>query len=169
MHRDGNQTRRWRWRAGLAAMVTLAGCQRSASQDPIVGAWRSHVQFSSGAFASLKDLEFMYAVHADGTLTESSNYDAAPPVPPAYGVWRAAGPGRYELHYEFYVSAAPNPGADTSAGWKPGGRGLLDETVTVGRDGRSFRSTIRLRLVEAPGRPAVDGGSGAATAARIGF
>jgi hypothetical protein len=139
-------------------MALLAGCQKPASPDPVVGAWRSHVQFSSGPFASLKDLEFMYAVHADGTLTESSNYDAAPPVPPAYGVWRAAGPGQYELHYEFYASAAAKPGADASAGWTPGGRGLLDETVTLAPDGRSFHSTIRLRLVEGV-RPA-GGGQG---------
>ena len=155
--------------SALAAVVVLAGCGNRAPPAPVVGAWRSHVQFTSGPFASVKDLEFMYAVHPDGALTESSNYDAAPPVPPAYGVWRTAGAGRYDLHYEFYVSAMAKPGADLSAGWTPGGRGLLDETITLAPDGKSYRSTIRLRLLEAPGRPPIDGGTATGEAVRIGF
>ena len=38
----------------------------------------------------MKDLEFMYVFNVGGTMTASSNYDGAPPVPPAYGVWRRA-------------------------------------------------------------------------------
>ncbi len=45
---------------------------------------------------SAKDLEFMYVFHADGTMTESSNYDAFPPGPPAYGVWRNSGRRQYD-------------------------------------------------------------------------
>ena len=35
--------------------------------------------------AAMKNLEFMYVFDADGTMTESSNYDSFPPGPPAYG------------------------------------------------------------------------------------
>ena len=30
----------------------------------------------------------MDAIDSGGTMTESSNYDASLPAPPAYGVWR---------------------------------------------------------------------------------
>jgi hypothetical protein len=39
-------------------------------------------------------------------MTESSNYDASPPVPPAYGVWRAVGDS-YEAKYVFYTTKSP--------------------------------------------------------------
>src|SRR4051812_27699208 len=71
------------------------------------GEWRAKLQFTSGAFASIKDLEFMYAFNQGGTLTESSNYDASPPVPPAYGIWRKVGTKQFEAKYEFYVTKPP--------------------------------------------------------------
>ena len=84
-----------RTRAVLAVLTVLlltAGCTANppGQQAPVVGAWRSKVQFETGALAGIKDLEFLYVFNAGGTLTESSNYDGAPPVPPAYGVWRSA-------------------------------------------------------------------------------
>jgi len=84
----------------FASIAVLAGCApgRSDSNESLMGAWRSQVQFTSGPFATVRDLEFMYVVHADGTLTESSNYDAAPPVPPAYGVWRETSPTPELMH-----------------------------------------------------------------------
>jgi hypothetical protein len=57
----------------------------------LMGEWRAKLQFTSGAFAAVKDLEFMYVFNQGGTMTESSNYDASPPVPPAYGIWRKVG------------------------------------------------------------------------------
>ena len=82
---------------GLAATSLMGtGCshvsQEMAANEALVGAWKSQVRFTSGAFASIQDLEFMYVFNAGGTLTESSNYDGAPPVPPAYGIWRRVGP-----------------------------------------------------------------------------
>src|SRR5262249_10929589 len=69
----------------------------SAAADPdLNGEWRARLQFSSGAFASIKDLEFMYSFNQGGTMTESSNYDGNPPVPPAYGIWRRTGPKEFE-------------------------------------------------------------------------
>ena len=70
----------------LPTGCTLPSRSDTPRSDELVGAWRSNVQFKSGAFASITDLEFMYVFNAGGTLTESSNYDGVPPVPPAYGV-----------------------------------------------------------------------------------
>ena len=72
-----------------------------------MGQWRARLDFEDGDFAAVDDLEFMYVFNAGGTLTESSNYDAAPPVPPAYGIWRRTGPDRFEAKYEFYPTSAP--------------------------------------------------------------
>lgn len=63
----------------------------SLETDSLVCAWRSQIRFSSGALAEIKDLEFMYAFNVGGTLTESSNYGGAPPVPPASRVWKKSG------------------------------------------------------------------------------
>src|SRR3990167_7553565 len=79
-----------------ATSAAPAPAQENRSDDDLVGSWRSRVQFKTGAFVQVKDLEFMYAFNAGGTMTESSNYDASPPVPPAYGVWRMVGPRQYE-------------------------------------------------------------------------
>src|SRR4051812_3339242 len=68
----------------LGVMAAVGGC----ASEPLEGAWRSRVQFSSGDFAPVKDLEFLYVFNRGGTMTESSNYDSLPPSPPAYGVWR---------------------------------------------------------------------------------
>ena len=96
----------------LLATALLACRPAPARQDAppmLVGAWRSSLQFTSGAFASITDLEFMYVFNQGGTLTESSNYDGAPPVPPAYGAWRAISATEFEAKYEFYVTAPARP------------------------------------------------------------
>ena len=80
--------------------------QTGKGSDNLAGAWRGQVQFTTGAFAEAKDLEFMYVFTAGGTVTESSNYDAAPPVPPAYGVWKKVGTRKYEAKYQFFQSKA---------------------------------------------------------------
>ncbi|HET6272831.1 MAG TPA: hypothetical protein VFG32_07620, partial [Bacteroidota bacterium] len=82
-----------------ALLATGCAVQKKSEDNSLVGAWRSKVQFKSGAFAAVKDLEFMYVFNAGGTMTESSNYDGAPPVPPAYGMWRKLGPGQFEAKY----------------------------------------------------------------------
>ena len=143
----------------LLAACALAACAQPPAPGPastLAGAWRSQVQFSGGPFAAVRDLQFMYVIHPDGTLTESSNYDAAPPAPPAYGSWRQTGPGQFRAHYEFFTTAAPAAGTSLSGGWAPSGRGLLDETITLSPDGRSFTSSMRLQLLDAEGRPIPD-------------
>jgi hypothetical protein len=161
---------------GAAMLLLLAGCSAPtappvANVDPIIGAWRSHVTFRDGALSTMPGLEFMYVFNAGGTMTESSNYDAAPPVPPAYGVWRRTAPGRYEARYWYYATQPP---ADWKAiagggGWNPTGHGELRETIEVGNDGRSFTSTLSLAVFDTADKPAEGSGSGAGQATRIGF
>ena len=60
-------------------LIVVVGCATPDNGD-LVGAWRSKLQFQSGDFAAIRDLEFMYVFNPGGTMTESSNYDAAPPA-----------------------------------------------------------------------------------------
>ena len=116
---------------GLLLLYSLAGCssQRSASSsaagagDSFVGAWRSRIHFNQGALAPIQDLEFLYAFNAGGTMTESSNYDGAPPVPPAYGIWRAVGQNQIEAVYTYYNTRPPATFDDVmrGGGWLPSG------------------------------------------------
>jgi hypothetical protein len=149
------------------AAALLAGC--APQPDPLVGAWRSSIQFESGAFAEIHDLEFMYAFNAGGTMTESSNYDAAPPVPPAYGSWRKTGPNTYAVTYEYFATA-PAEALEfiKGAGWMPSGHGRLTETITLAPDGQTFTSTLKFEVFDAKGKPAEGGGSAKGNAARIG-
>ena len=103
----------------VIALLGVAGCPQpkpppaSDTTGPeLLGEWRAQLQFTSGAFAAIKDLEFMYVFNSGGTMTESSNYDAAPPVPPAYGIWRNVGPKQFEAKYEFYVTKPPTAFAE---------------------------------------------------------
>jgi len=48
-------------------------------------------QARSGWLASMKGLEFMYVFNADGTMTESSNYDAFLPGRPRTACGEASG------------------------------------------------------------------------------
>ena len=158
----------------LALTIVLLGCNaapaRQEAPPPIIGAWRSSLQFSTGAFASIKDLEFMYVFNQGGTLTESSNYDGAPPVPPAYGVWRAISATEFEAKYEFYITAPAPPDAfKTGAGWLPSGRGIFTERITMGTDGKSFTSVITYEAFDTKGQPAEGGGSATGRGVRIGL
>jgi hypothetical protein len=157
--------------ATAIALAATLGCARTtpppsppaaAAKPALVGAWRSDVQFAGGAFAAIKDLQFLYAFDLGGTLTESSNYDGVPPVPPAYGVWKQTGPATFEALYEFFTTKPPAGLRDLTGGggWLPSGRGVLTERITLAADGKSFDSTITLQLFDAAGRP-IEGGSDA--------
>ena len=163
----------------LSAMLLTVGyatassspAQQASDDDSLVGSWRSRVQFKSGALSAVKDLEFMFAFNSGGTMTESSNYDASPPVPPAYGVWRRVEPGQYEAKYVFFLSKAPKAFEDLAngGGWLPGGSGVLVERITLSEDGKTFKSTIRLDVFDEAGK-LVEGNSEAeAQAVRISF
>lgn len=158
------------------AFASLASCTRAPGPTPgptpaLVGAWKSHVQFSGGMLAPVKDLAFLYVFNAGGTLTESSNYDASPPVPPAYGEWRSTAAGRFEAKYTFFNSSPPtDPSAFVSgAGWPPGGSGILTERITMAADGRSYDSSITLEMFDSAGKPVAGGGQATAHGARAGF
>jgi hypothetical protein len=159
----------------LCAVISLftAGCS-SVSVDEssaLVGPWRGHVQFTDGAFAAVKDLEFMYTFNAGGTMTESSNYDGAPPVPPAYGAWRKIGEKKYEAKYSFYWTKPPVNFDEIAKGngWAPGGHGVLTQEITVSADGNGFDSTIRLQMYDQSGRPTDPESRATAQATRMGF
>lgn len=165
----------------LWSVLILTGCGSalpappSVAPDggPLVGAWRSKVAFQSGPLAAMKDLEFLCAYNAGGTMTESSNYDeAANSSPPAYGVWRAIDARTFETKYVFYTTREPGPDdhAPKVSDWWPAGHGVLTETVTVSEDGRTYTSTIKLITFDRTGSPVPDGaGEGTAAGTRIGF
>lgn len=139
--------------------------------DNLVGAWRGKVRFASGAFAELKDLEYMYAFAEGGTMAESSNYDAVPPVPPAYGVWKKTGPRKYEAKYEFYQTKAASSADELmkNGGWLPDGYGTLTQAFTLSADGNSFEAKITLEMFDNEGKVTKGGGEGTASGTRIRF
>jgi hypothetical protein len=155
------------------AVFFAAGCQTKETTvvGDLTGTWRGKVQGKSGALAAMKGLEFMYVFHADGTMTESSNYDASPPCPPAYGVWRKVGVRQFEAKYEFFTGNPPASFDEIAkgGGWAPGGRGVLTEKFTLSAAGNAFASTIRLELFDPQGKPAEGGGDATAQAERMKF
>jgi hypothetical protein len=164
--------------AALTAWVLFAGalsgdCLAQALQDndDLVGAWRGAMQFTTGAFAGAKDLELMYAFAEGGTMTESSNYDAAPPVPPAYGVWRRVGVRMYEAKYQFFQTKAVTSADELvkGGGWAPNGYGVITQTFTLSGDGKTFDSKATLELFDKEGKPMAGGGEATAKGARIAF
>ena len=167
-----------RARVIVIAAVALTACGRTApsalmtpnAPATMTGAWRAHVHPTSGSLAAIRDLEFLLAFNDGGTLTESSNYDAAPPVPPAYGVWRETGPNAFEATYRFYVTRPPAGAADLAkAGWGPGGYGVLKENLALAADGKSYVSTLTYAFFDSADRPVTGGGAATVSATRLGF
>lgn len=161
----------------LLSLTGLASCGQQSSDGrarpaaDLTGAWRAKIHFQSGAFAPFQDLEFMYVLNEGGTMTESSNYDGAPPVPPAYGLWRSSAPNEYELHYEFYITKPPASFGDITrgGGWAPAGRGIVHERITLSADGNRYTSVIRYAALDTAGNPAEGGGEGTTEGVRIIF
>ena len=157
----------------LLATAPPSSClaQAGKGNDNLAGAWQGKVQFTTGALAEAKDLEFLYAFTAGGTMTESSNYDAAPPVPPAYGVWKKVGVRRYEAKYRFYQSKAVASSDELvkGGGWAPDGYGIVAQILTLSADGNSFDSTLTLTLFNKDGKIIAGGGQASASGRRLGF
>jgi len=160
--------------------LIIAGCARapssrtteSSDRGTLAGAWRSKISFSTGNLAEAKDLEFLYAYNAGGTMTESSNYDeAANSSPPAYGIWKQTGPGKFETKYVFYTTKAPGPGegAPNGSDWWPAGHGVLTENIALSADGQTYASTVRLATFDEAGNPVAGGGEGTGSGRRIVF
>ena len=55
--------------SALTLLFLSTACTRETAA-PLAGAWRSNVQFESGAFAEIKDPQFMYVFTGRGVLTE---------------------------------------------------------------------------------------------------
>jgi hypothetical protein len=165
----------------LSAALIATGCrnglssQVSVSPDDggLAGAWRAKIVFRSGPLAGMKDLEFLYAYNAGGTMTESSNYDeAANSSPPAYGVWKQVDARTFETKYLFYTTKAPGPGdgALDSRDWWPSGHGVLTETITLSDDGQTYASTMKLATFDRAGTQiSAGGGEGTGVGTRIVF
>ena len=113
----------------------------------------------------------MYAFIAGRTMTESSNYDAAPPVPPAYGVWKKIGARKYLAKYRFYQSKAVSSADELvkGGGWAPDGYGILTQKITLAADGNSFESGITLELFNKDGKVMAGGGEASGSGKRLGF
>ena len=160
-----------RYAAVASLAFILVGCSERPTPSPLRGAWESHVQFTNGAFAPLKDLRFAYVFNAGGTMTESSNYDGAPPVPPAYGIWRSTGPNTFQLKYMFYMTKPPTKFEDLVGGngWLPTGHGVITETITLAADSNSFDSKIHWDAFDMNGKPVMGGGDGTTHGTRIAF
>jgi hypothetical protein len=163
----------------LSFLLAAAGCgevhspraQKDSANDGLAGAWRAKVQFKSGMLADWKGLEFMYAFNPGGTMTESSNYDAAPPGPPAYGVWRNTGARQFEARYEVFLTKAAKPLEEIAkgGGWLPDGHGVLTEKITVAEDGKSWKSVVRWDAFDQAGKPTESGIEGTGEGSRMGF
>jgi hypothetical protein len=151
------------------ARSPLAG--ESSKNDNLAGAWRAQIRFRGGALAEMQDLEFMYVFNAGGTMTESSNYDGAPPGPPAYGTWKNNGPREFEARYEFYVTKPPATFEDIAkgGGFLPNGHGVLTEKFTLSDDGKSYKSTIVFAAFDQAGKPVEGGGEGTGEGTRMGL
>ena len=153
------------------AATSSSRAQSGYSDGSLVGAWRGKIQFKTGTFSTIKDLEFMYVFNAGGTMTESSNYDASPPVPPAYGVWKKIKPRQFEAKYAFYITKAPTGFEDIAkgGGWSPAGHGVFVEKITISEDGKSFKSTIRYDAFDQAGKPIESGSAAETRAVRMSF
>jgi len=155
----------------IGCSVSVHSTNGDYKNDKLVGAWKGNVQFKTGAFASIEDLEFMYVFNEGGTMTESSNYDEVPPVTPAYGVWKKIGQGKYEAKYEYFWTKAPASFKEIAngGGWLPGGYGVLEEKIILSVDGNTFRSIIKYNVFDKTGNPVEGGGEAEVTATRINF
>jgi len=158
--------------AGLAVMG-LAGCQNATTGTgpDLVGAWRGRVQFTTGAYAAVKDLEFLYVFNPGGTMMESSNYDASPPVTPAYGVWRQVGVRQFEAKYVYYWTKSPATFDEIAkgGGWSPGGHGVLTQKITLSADGSTFDSTIKYEVFDQQGKATDPATEATASGVRVRF
>jgi hypothetical protein len=128
--------------------------QNAPQADDLTGTWRGKVQFKTGAFAGVKDLEFMLSFNSGGTMTESSNYDGMPPVPPAYGIWRKTGDKQYEAKYEFYITDVPASfeALTKIGGFSPAGYGRIIEKITLSVDGKTYKSKIKFNAFDITGK-----------------
>ena len=151
--------------------ISFSCSKNKNSTNDIVGAWKGRVQFQTGAFAAMKNWEFMWVFNNGGTMTESSNYDGVPPTPPAYGIWKKIGDKQYEARYEFFITQIPASFEDLTkaGGFPPAGYGVLTEKIILSADGQSYSSTIKMNLFDQTGKQTVFNDEATAEAKRMEF
>lgn len=157
--------------AALAVVTFSCGENKNSQPDELVGAWKGKIQFRTGLFAEVKDFEFMWVFNSGGTLTESSNYDGVPPMPPAYGIWKKTGDKQFEARYEFYFNKVPSSYEELTkaGGFPPAGYGVLTERITLSSDGKSYKSTIKYDSFDQTGKSLSKGDEADAEAKRMEF
>ena len=153
-----------------SAAFTIVNKSTPQAND-LTGTWKAKVQFKTGPFANVKNLEFMLSFNSGGTMTESSNYDGMPPVPPAYGIWKKTGSGQYEAKYEFYITNVP-PSFEALkkiGGFNPAGYGRLTEKITLSPDGKTYKSKINFNVFDITGKQMPNNDAAEVTASRMQF
>jgi hypothetical protein len=155
---------------GAVALLVMFASAKASGQE-LTGSWRGKVTFTSGVFADLKSLEYMYSFNAGGTMTESSNYDGVPPVPPAYGIWRKTGPRTFEAKYQWFQTKAVKTGDELvrQGGFAPDGHGVITQTFTLSADGNTFTSKIEVAMFDNTGKAIPGGSAGTAHGTRLRF
>ena len=145
--------------------------KNNSKLDDLTGTWKAKVQFKTGAFAGVKDLEFLLSFNSGGTMTESSNYDGMPPVPPAYGIWRKTGDMQYEAKYEFFITNVPQSfeALKKIGGFTPAGYGRLTEKITLSQDGKTYKSTIKFNAFDITGKQMASDDEAEVSASRMEF
>ena len=137
-----------------AVMNVSCGNAPASESAQLAGAWKGPIQFRTGAFAVIKDFEFMRVYNEGGTMTESSNYDGVPPTPPAYGIWKKTSDGKYMTRYEFYWNNLPPSFEELTkdGGFSPGGYGVIEENISLSEDGNSFNASVGLTMFDKSGK-----------------
>ncbi len=155
----------------VTGVVNLScGNAPAAESAQLAGAWKGPIQFRTGAFAVIKDFEFMRVYNEGGTMTESSNYDGVPPTPPAYGLWKKISDDKYLARYQFYWNNLPASfeKLTNDGGFSPGGYGVIEENISLSEDGNSFKAVVGLTMFDKSGQQiSID--SADATAQRMMF
>jgi hypothetical protein len=138
----------------MLSFALFAVVATSPQSTDLTGAWTAKVQFTTGAFATTKDLEFLLVFNKGGTMTESSNYDSAPPVPPAYGIWKKTAKNQYQAKYVYYITKPPAKFDEISGGggWMPAGKGELVEKITLAPNGQTYQSTLTMKMFDEKGK-----------------
>lgn len=151
---------------GVLVALAVAGCAKSNNASKtapsLEGGWRAHVGFTSGPLKGVP-FQFLITYAAGGGMVESSNFDEAPPVPPAYGSWGRTGTNTFKSSYVFWTTKAAG-----AQGWTFSGSGVLDETISLDATGDAYTSTIHYQLYDDKDNPLTgQAGDGTVRASRI--
>jgi hypothetical protein len=126
-------------------LLTMGVTGPTETQRGLEGAWRVNITVETGPFAGLQ--QFLVTYSAGGGMVESSNFDAMPPVPPAYGSWVATAESTFRSTYVFFTTEQVDR-LDPGAGWGFSGSGKFRESITVGPNGDDYTSRLSYQLFD---------------------